>query len=383
MTDTSLVDFYRRYGISPVHQDISDLPRHFARRGALYRHLGLLPAFVRGRSVIEVGPGSGFNSLYTATLGPSRYVLVEGNPRGVRDITALFGRFGSLCEGIEIVPALVEEYEPDQRFDFVLCEGMLALAGVPDPVALLASVARLVAPGGVLVITCIDAVSYFAETLRRLLANLLIDAGEPLEVRTPVLVGAFGRHLATLAGMTRSHEDWVVDNLINPASIGPLLSIPDAIIALADTFDVFGASPRFLTDWRWHKDIGVDGRFNALAIDEYWANAHHLLDYRRAGPPGDPARNALVYDACLAVRDEVRALERSPTRAGVERIQDWLRRISGLVHEAVPGVDQALKDVDRLIGAADIDAHRIASAEHLGAWFGRGQQYVSFNRSRA
>jgi SAM-dependent methyltransferase len=383
VTDTSLVDFYRRYGISPVHQDISDLPRHFARREALYRHLGLLPAFVRGRSVIEVGPGSGFNSLYTATLGPSRYVLVEGNPRGVRDMTALFGQYGSLCEGIEIKSALVEAYEPDQQFDFVLCEGMLALSGVPDPLALLASVARLVAPGGVLVITCIDAVSYFAETLRRLLANLLIDPGEPLEVRTPVCVRAFGRHLATLAGMTRSPEDWVVDNLINPASIGRLVSIPDAITALADTFDVFSASPRFLTDWRWYKDIGVDGRFNALAIDEYWANAHHLLDYRRAGPPGDPMQNMLLYDMCLAVRDEVRALERAPDRAGIEPIQARLRRIESLVHEAVPGVDQALKDVDRLIAAADIDAHRIASAEHLGAWFGRGQQYVSFSRSRA
>ena len=59
------------------------------------------------------------------------------------------------------MPALIEDYEPDQQFDFVFCEGMLALAGVADPVALLASVARLVAPGGVLVITCIDAVSYF------------------------------------------------------------------------------------------------------------------------------------------------------------------------------------------------------------------------------
>jgi len=77
---------------------------------------------------------------------------------------------------------------------------MIAAAGVPDPFALLASVARLVAPGGVLVITCIDAVSYFAETLRRLLANLLIDVSEPLEVRTRMCVQAFGPHLATLAG---------------------------------------------------------------------------------------------------------------------------------------------------------------------------------------
>jgi hypothetical protein len=42
-----------------------------------------------------------------------------------------------------------------------------------------------------------------------------------------------------------------------------------------------------------------------------------------------------------------------------------------------------LNDVDRLIGAAGIDADQVASAEHLGAWFGRGQQYLSLSRSRA
>jgi SAM-dependent methyltransferase len=383
VTDSSLIGFYRRHGISPVHQDISDLPRHFARRAALYRQLGILPAFVRGRSVVEVGPGSGFNSLYTASLEPSRYVLVEGNPRGVRDMTALFGQYGSLCRDVEIVPLLIEAYEPDQQFDFVLCEGMLPLSSASDPAALLASVARLVAPGGVLVITCIDAVSYFSETLRRLLANLLIDPRESLDVRTAVCVRAFASHLATLAGMTRPPEDWVVDSLINPASIGRFLSIPDATMALADAFEVFSSSPRFLTDWRWYKDIGADGRFNELAVDEYWANAHRLLDYRYAGSPGDPPRNMSLYDTCLAVQSDVRALEQAADRSGIERIQASLHFIRDLVRREVPDVDDALKDVERLIGSAALDADQVASAVHLGAWFGRGQQYVSFSRSRS
>ena len=37
------VDFYRQEEISPVAQDISDLDRHFQRRQALYRHLGISP----------------------------------------------------------------------------------------------------------------------------------------------------------------------------------------------------------------------------------------------------------------------------------------------------------------------------------------------------
>ena len=44
------------HGISPVRQDITDLETHFTRRAGLYRHLGLLPGFLKGRSAIEIGP---------------------------------------------------------------------------------------------------------------------------------------------------------------------------------------------------------------------------------------------------------------------------------------------------------------------------------------
>src|SRR5919204_7018496 len=103
----SLLDFYRRHRISPVRQDIRDLGAHFGRRAALYRHLGILPAFLRGRTVVEIGPGSGFNSLYTASLDPARYVLVEPNPRGVDDIRQLFSMYRQFADPIEIVPLAI------------------------------------------------------------------------------------------------------------------------------------------------------------------------------------------------------------------------------------------------------------------------------------
>ena len=83
------------------------------------------------------------------------------------------------------------------------------------------------------------------------------------------------------------------------------------------------------------------------------------------------------------MQGEIRTLERARDRAGIDRIQSWLRRIRDLVQNALFDVDRSLQDVDRLISAATIDADRIASADHLRPWFGRGQQYVSFSRSRA
>jgi SAM-dependent methyltransferase len=376
----SLLDFYRRHGISPVRQDIRNLDAHFARRAALYRHLGLLPTFLLGRTVLEIGPGSGFNSVYTASLRPSRYVLVEGNPRGVADIGDLFSDYPELAGRIEVVTALADHYRCDEPFDFVFCEGMVALAGVPDPQRLVRRIAENTGPAGVLVITCIDAVSDFSETLRRLVAQLAIDPARDLADHVRVLLPILSPHLSSLAGMSRPHDDWIIDNLINPASIGPLLSIPDAVSALADEFDIFGASPHFLTDWRWYKAIGADGGFNELAIDRYWANVHNLLDYRHLSPERDPIENRRLYDLCVSVRDGVREYESRRDRRVVAGILEMLGTIASIVHTFSPATGDAIVELRGLLAQASLDGTAIAASRSFGPWFGRGQQYLSFSR---
>lgn len=322
---TSLLDFYQQHGISPVHQDIADLPAHFARRAGLYRSLGLPPMAVRGKRVLEIGPGSGENALYTLSLKPAEYLALEPNP-----VAAASAR---VRLGLDVFETSIEDYEGVYAFDIVLCEGLLGLCG-SDPRVLLEAVARHVAPGGVLVITCIDAISDHAEVLRRAQAQQLIDRSAPLADQVATLRPVFAPHLATLKGMTRSVDDWIIDNLLNPASIGPTFSIPEACAALDGRFDVLGCSPRFLLDWRWYKEATPG---NQWAIDAYWAQAHNLYDYRSVNPPKPERVNRELMARCLAVRDTLRAYE------------------SG---EGEPA-NEGLYDI---------------------GWFGRGQQYLSFVR---
>jgi SAM-dependent methyltransferase len=378
----SLVEFYRRHGISPVRQDISDLEAHFTRRAGLYRQLGLLPSFLRGRTVLEIGPGSGFNSLYTATLEPSRYVLVEGNPTGVADIQTLFGDFPSLRERIEIVPRLVEDYEAEERFDYVFCEGMISLSGVADPVGLLRAVARFTAPGGVLVITCVDAISHFAEMLRHLLGQLLVDPSEPLDAQTTRLTPVFRPHLSTLAGMSRPHEDWVIDNLLSPASIAPFLSIPTAIAALEGEFEFFGASPHYSTDWRWYKSLTPSAtEYSRRGLEQYWQNAHNLLDYRRLFPPRDAAANQQLHVMCLATRDLIRQYKTTRDVAAVEAIRDQLAEVEHSIRAFSDDIADAVHEAGALLSRDPPDGDAVAASRSFGPWFGRGQQYVSFSRA--
>ena len=379
--DTSLVDFYKRHGISPVRQDISNLETHFTRRAALYRQLGVLPSFVRGRTVLEIGPGGGFNSLYTATLQPSRYVLLEPNPTGVTHIESVFGQFPPLRKKIEIVGKLVEDYDTPDRFDFVLCEGMLALAGMKDPAALLRTVAKFVKPGGVLVITCIDAISDFPETLRRLFGQLLIDPKASLETQASALTAVFGPHLSSLAGMSRPHGDWVIDNLINPASIGPYLPIFDAIAAIDQDFEFFAAAPHFSTDWRWYKSLAPQTtEYSKRGIEQYWQNAHSLFDYRRTFAPRDAAANRELYTQCDDTRALVREYEGTRNTAVVPKIQTHLAGIERSVRTFSADVADALHEAHDLLAAVPPDARAVAASTHFGPWFGRGQQYLSFSR---
>lgn len=324
---TSLLDFYQQHAISPVRQDITDLPAHFARRAALYRSLGIPPSAVYRSSVLEVGPGSGENALYTLSLEPWRYVAIEPNPVGAAGMRARCG------VRVFVAETRIEDYAQDS-FDLVLCEGLLGLCGT-DPKALLEHVAKHVAHGGVLVITCIDPISDHAEVLRRAMAQRLIDRSAPLADQVAVLRPVFAPHLATLKGMTRSVDDWIIDNLLNPASIGPTFSIPEACEALEGRFEVLGCSPRFLMDWRWYKDSKPG---NQWAIDSYWAQAHNLLDYRRVEPPRSEDKNRALMEGCLHYRDRVRAYEN--------------------------GEPVTLEPLFSDIG-----------------WFGRGQQYLSFVRT--
>ena len=125
MTKKSYVEFYKEHKISPVNYQLTGLEHHCTVRKALYRYLGILPAHIKGRHVLEVGPGSGYNALYTATLGPGIYDLVEPNPTGVTTIEQVFAKYGVLMEDIRIHPVMIQDFPMTDRYDFVFCEGMI------------------------------------------------------------------------------------------------------------------------------------------------------------------------------------------------------------------------------------------------------------------
>ena len=369
------LDFYQQEAISPVAQDIGNLDRHFQRREALYRHLGIVPALIEGRSVIEFGPGSGHNALFTASLKPARYLLVDGNSVGIaecRDLLTAHTRRGN----VSVEQALLEEFETDERFDVVLCEGVLSWQF--DPVHLLRRISRFAKPGGVVVITCMDTMGFLAEALRRFASAVLMKPEATPAENLAHLTRVFGPHLATIKGMSRSHEHWVQDNLLFPY-YGRPFPIDAAIKAIDAEFEVYGASPQFLSDVRWYKTIhGDERRYNERALSAYWQNIHNHLDGRSVTGPRPEAANQALRAECDAVfelqEDYRRTREPSILKVALARLQT----ITAMVGEFSDVTAASLADFTDAMQKGF--PGKVPDFGRFTPWFGMGQQYVSFLR---
>jgi SAM-dependent methyltransferase len=376
MSGTPYVDFYRNLGISPVAQDIADLDRHFRRRDSLYRFLGIPSLLVRDKAVIEFGPGSGHNALFTAALGPARYLLVDGNPIGVGETRANLARYRLAGHGVEVVESLFETFDSNERFDLVLAEGFLPHTATPT--LLLRRLARFVRPGGILVITTVSPASVLFETIRRLMRSRTIAAGAPADAQLAVLRPLLGPHLATLAGMSRSVDDWLLDNVIQPMTHAALLTIPEAVATLADDFDVYGASPSFFTDFRWYKTVcDVERGFNQNVTEDYYRRLATFIDHRHEPPPHDGGYGRSLEEACRDLWNLMNSCdsrgERLNDPAGVSRMLD---RIARMLQPLLPETATALDEAAALF-AGRIEAEQM---KRFPAAWGRGQQYLSFIR---
>lgn len=373
----SFIEFYGKHNISPVRQDISDLNRHFERRKGLYKHLGIVPMTFEGKSVLEVGPGSGHNSIYTASLNPGIYHLVEGNPTGVEQMQRMFKQYDKWTKNTTIFPMLLQDYKSDMKYDFVICEGMLP--GLNNPVDMLLELCKFVKHGGILIITCIDSISASSENLRNMIGQLLTWDLDNVEQILEVLLPVFSPHLSTLSAMSRRHDDWILDNIINPVGIAETLSIAKAIEVLDDSFEVYCSSPNIFNDWRWYKSVyGENMSFNNTAIRQYWARVHNFVDYRKTFMDRNGESNRKLYDIFDLLRVKTIELREKHDKSGLNEIISLLENIIEEISLFSNELTAPFKEVVDIIRNSKIDPYAVSQSANFKSFFGRGQQYISF-----
>jgi 2-polyprenyl-3-methyl-5-hydroxy-6-metoxy-1,4-benzoquinol methylase len=382
------LEYYRQHGIAPVRYDLSSMDAHLQRREALYNKLGILPFAFKGATVLEVAAGTGHNSLYLAQLQPARLLLLEPNATAVEHIRGAYAGFDLPHIAPEIVMHTLQDFEPAESFDVVLCENWLGNSA--QELALLDKLSHMVAPGGALVVTTVAPIGFVPNLLRRYLVPYLVSPNLDFEAKSAVLEEAFAPHLNTLGAMTRNTRDWVQDNMLNPAYFGLCLSIPAVIERLRARFDVVGASPSFAEDWRWFKSLAGEGKWiNGHILEEYWRKAHNYLDYRQPVTPGDPdttnRMELLAYGILAAVEahEDAHIAHIDHVSSAATKVRKLLLEFIGVLPAELPAVKALQEFADLAFGlpAGAVDA--VSHMKHFRSLFGRETSYLSLVRRPA
>lgn len=378
--DNSYLSFYSRHGIIPVRQDLSKMDLHRRRRRLLYEPLGLPTIAFRGAKIIEFGPGTGDNALVLAEWGPGELVLVDGNPSSINAIRDKVAA-GQFSPEVRVVEINIADYQTESKFDIVLCEGVVPAQ--PETRGFLRHISSFAGQDGIVVITTMSAMGCLAEICRRLMKAVYASRSHDFQEQLLLLTKFFELDLKTLVGMSRRPDDWVLDNILHPWPENVIFTVPDALEALENEFDVLGtSSPQYMYDLRWYKAAALDSRGRLdIARRLYYQSPELLLDSRVEAPAaqGDGELGERLERLCY----ELFLLQQNIWRHdATDLIPSFLDKLNGLAAEVdarAPDAASAMRDFcvgmrGMLAGSEMGDFGRFRS------WFGRGQQYISFVR---
>ena len=375
---TEHLDYYLGKNISPVEQDISDFGRHLDRREALYRSLGIYSNAIKGKRVLEVGPGSGQNSLHVAHSMPEELVLVEPNPKGREQIKENYRSMNLPHVEPIIDPTNFIDYKrKGEKFDIAIAECWL---GRTSPgLDMLRKLLDSVTLGGVVIATASPNVGLLATTCRAALAYRLIRETEmSFEEKTKTLVEAFSGHLDTLDNMSRLQLDWVQDNLLNPAVLTEVIH-PIELLTLYENANILGTYPLIFESWEWYKNLyGKNLNRDRVWTQQYWEKSHNFLDVNTISGPKNPDSNRLLETTSRSLSERVIKIREheSPDFKLIQIAEE----IKDLLPKEYSQVIKALDEWEDIYSKDKISVENIKNMPFFSKWFGRELVYMSFVR---
>lgn len=366
------ISFYGKHHVSPVHQDINDFNKHVLRREKLYRTLGIPPIAFKDKTILEVGPGGGYNSLVFFKWG-ARVDFVEPNPKAQEELPQLLGKHQIEPDNWRLFKEKIEDFKATRHYDVIIAEGFLP--GIPNHQQIVEKISGLVSPGGVVVVTCIDDISFFFENLKRLVAVKLVSQVEDFWDKVRILSRAFSSHLAQLKYATRPIEDWVIDQMLNPALYCDLFGINDCIDEFGNQFHLLGSSPQMFVNYSWYKDLDYDNEKSVL--EQFDRKRHLLMKTGLEETIRNREQNQSLFDKVSSLRKFSREVEENFNETNLGLAIGLIKSIRSSSEDLSDSITSAIDESIRLLSDPKLTPDQVAGAKRFAAAFGRGQQYVS------
>lgn len=368
------VDFYSKNNISPVSQDIRDLNSHLLRRENLYQMLAIDKRLFKDRDVIEIGAGSGYNSICFCEWGANLDIL-EPNKKGADDIEANLYAYK-----YNLYREFVENFSSDKKYDFVIAEGFLP--SIKNQKQVLKALLNLVKKDGILVSTCIDEFSHFYEDLRRITGFILVENIASFSDKVSILCEAFSSHLSSLKFVSRPIIDWVSDVILNPANDNNFLSVK-GFLEMIDLLEpkentkLLAVNPCLVPNLSWYKNVNYS--YKSEFINGFDANRHILLDSSWGGIMArNNDKNDILGELLIKFRSSIRLYKNGKFElAGIIKILSEIKETnSDLPSEFTECIREVIELLNRRFSAQDL-----AQCACFKTRWGRAQQYISIKRT--
>jgi SAM-dependent methyltransferase len=370
--------YYLENEISPVRQDVENLTQHLERRGALYTNIGLPKLLIKGKKVLEVGPGSGHNSLYVASCSPKQYDLLEPNKTAWKDIEELYSENSKKIELIHpnIIKEKLEDFEAYEEYDIVICEAWLGVNN--NERKLMHKLSKFVRPHGILVVTLGSPVGHLPNMIRRILSWNIIDLQNSLEEQTNELLQAYTKHLETMKDMSKIYGDWCKDILIGPGFY-TLSPTPEMFIEdIGDDFSIYGSYPKITMDWRWYKSLyGTNKKINEVFLEAYYRNIHNFFDFNLVLEPIDKESNLILENSAFNLINLAGQRENNGEIIIDDEVVNLMKDVFDKLIEIYPSWSKPFGEVMSLIVNKNFNAVDLSKMKNFKQIFGREIMYVS------
>jgi len=373
------IEYYHKYKISPVKQDLSDFEKHKYIRKMLYQSLGLPSFAFKDRNVLEVGPGGGYNAIVTATFEPKYYQLVDANETGAKEIIELFKTHNVGSTNVHLENCFIEEFKTDKKFDIVICQNMLCC--IKNNYEVLSKIDSLLDKNGVLAISCSDEIGIFYDMTRRLLANILLQRTQTTEFedKLDIFEKAFAPHLATLDGFYKILRDWCADNLMGKSLYNTSLSVGDVLDFFGDRYNFYQMTPSLIVDEQWHKEIATTPRaYNDRKKSLYESAWHNVFHYKVTKDLRDAKKNIELRKYCREYFNLIEISEEKYTQDSKKQILDVLNNIKINISEIDEKISLSLQEIITFLEKDEISVDSIKNDfNYFKSAFGKGQQFLS------
>jgi len=272
------LSYYRKINQVPTI-DIGDNKKNLLlkQRFAFYFILKISENDFSNKTVLELCPGSGYNSYYLLEKCKIKSIeLVDYSDDSIKKLNKNLSKFENTTTKRE----RIQSYDTKKVYDFVIMEN--ALDGFKSDEIIFKKLCKFTKKGGSIIFNFGDIFGIFSTKIRFLYSKLILDQRNISDFNDKLkfLSSLFSSHILYLSKNSRSTEKWVLDNILNEEWIKRenYFDYNKLKKLIKSNFLIKSTSPAFEKKFTWYKNKNFDTH-NLEIFEEYNKQKINLLDF--------------------------------------------------------------------------------------------------------